>query len=445
MSSNLISIAANGVSAAEAGLNITAQNIDNAGTTGYVRRSVQQIELTAPSVSDAPNVVSVSGVMVTGVTRNTQNYLSNQVNVSAANAARANGLVTNLTNVESAVENSSVYASIGTFTASLQTLASNPTSTSQRQTVLADAQNMAQSFNLASTTLASAQQTMQSDATNSVSQINQLATNLAQVNQQISANANPATTGATLLDQRDALLSQLSSLTDATTTYNTNGTATLTLGGTTGQTLVSGGTANTLSMTTATNGTISFSLAGGTITPGGGAIAADQQGLASAATSATSLDTVANSIVSVVNTAQSSGTDLTGATGSAIFSGSGAAGISVSMTSASGIATAKAGAAANSTDISNLTAMQTALTTANPAGQTNTLIFNLSSSVQNATTAQTALTAIAAQAKTTADTNSGVDLNTEAANLLQYQQAFQASSKVIQTAETIFTQLLSIN
>jgi flagellar hook-associated protein 1 FlgK len=149
--------------------------------------------------------------------------------------------------------------------------------------------------------------------------------------------------------------------------------------------------------------------------------------------------------VSAVNTAQSSGTDLTGATGSAIFSGSGAAGISVSMTSASGIATAKAGAAANSTDISNLTAMQTALTTANPAGQTNTLIFNLSSSVQNATTAQTALTAIAAQAKTTADTNSGVDLNTEAANLLQYQQAFQASSKVIQTAETIFTQLLSIN
>ena len=52
--------------------------------------------------------------------------------------------------------------------------------------------------------------------------------------------------------------------------------------------------------------------------------------------------------------------------------------------------------------------------------------------------------ALLAQAQTQASNVSGVNLDEEAANLLKYQQAYQASGKVMQIADTLFDTLLSI-
>jgi flagellar hook-associated protein 1 FlgK len=48
------------------------------------------------------------------------------------------------------------------------------------------------------------------------------------------------------------------------------------------------------------------------------------------------------------------------------------------------------------------------------------------------------------QADKAAQNVSGVNLDDEAANLLKYQQAYQAASKVMQVADTIFNALLQI-
>jgi flagellar hook-associated protein 1 FlgK len=48
------------------------------------------------------------------------------------------------------------------------------------------------------------------------------------------------------------------------------------------------------------------------------------------------------------------------------------------------------------------------------------------------------------QAQAAANNVSGVNLDEEAANLLKYQQAYQASGKVMQIADTIFNALLQI-
>jgi flagellar hook-associated protein 1 FlgK len=48
------------------------------------------------------------------------------------------------------------------------------------------------------------------------------------------------------------------------------------------------------------------------------------------------------------------------------------------------------------------------------------------------------------QAQSAANNVSGVNLDEEAANLLKYQQAYQASGKVMQIADTIFNALLQI-
>ena len=444
MSSRLLSIAASGLAASSAALNVTAQNISNASTPGYVRETINQSELNTPENTGVTNAMALSGVHITGVNRDVSTYLQGQVYSTGSAAAAADGNVTNLTNVGNAIEQSNVYDSITAFQGALETLGANPTNASLRASVLADAQNMAQSLNLASNSLATAQSGMQTDATGGVSQINQLATNLAQINQQIAIDPDPANNGAGLLDQRDAALTALSKLTNFNTTYAANGTVTVQMGGAAGPNLVSGGTTTALASTTAANGTISFTLGGTALSITGGSLSADQNGLAAAATATTSLNAIASSLITTVNTAQAAGADLTGAAGAAMFSGTTAGNIAVTMTSGNQIATAAAGSAAGSQNIANLTAMQTALNTAGIATGANALIFTTSSATASATTAQTAQDAISTQAQSQLAAQSGVDLNTEAANLLQYQQAFQASGKVIQVASTLFNQLLAI-
>jgi flagellar hook-associated protein 1 FlgK len=52
--------------------------------------------------------------------------------------------------------------------------------------------------------------------------------------------------------------------------------------------------------------------------------------------------------------------------------------------------------------------------------------------------------ALLAQAREAQQDVSGVNLDEEAANLLKYQQAYQASGKVMQIASTLFDTLLSL-
>ena len=67
MASDLLAIASSGVRAARSALDVTAQNIANASTTGYVRRSVQLSELASASAFGQTGDLSFSGVRVIGM------------------------------------------------------------------------------------------------------------------------------------------------------------------------------------------------------------------------------------------------------------------------------------------------------------------------------------------------------------------------------------------
>ena len=72
MASDLLSIASSGAKAARAALDVTSQNIANASTAGYVRRSVNLQEM--PPSSAYGQVGSLSGVRLAGVTRNVDSF-----------------------------------------------------------------------------------------------------------------------------------------------------------------------------------------------------------------------------------------------------------------------------------------------------------------------------------------------------------------------------------
>ena len=78
--------------------------------------------------------------------------------------------------------------------------------------------------------------------------------------------------------------------------------------------------------------------------------------------------------------------------------------------------------------------------TSSYANYVNT-IGNTTNQLKATSTAQTALLTQATSAQQSVQ---GVNLNEEAANLIQYQQLYQANSKVIQTASTLFQSLLGM-
>jgi flagellar hook-associated protein 1 len=76
----------------------------------------------------------------------------------------------------------------------------------------------------------------------------------------------------------------------------------------------------------------------------------------------------------------------------------------------------------------------------------SSLITGLGSQAQQINTAQTAQAAVNAQALTSVQSVSGVNLDEEAANLLQWQQAYQAAAQALTVGNSLFTTLIdSVN
>jgi flagellar hook-associated protein 1 FlgK len=80
------------------------------------------------------------------------------------------------------------------------------------------------------------------------------------------------------------------------------------------------------------------------------------------------------------------------------------------------------------------------------SGAVGALISGAGAQAQQVNTAQTAQTAVNTQATTNVQSVSGVNLDEEAANLMQWQQAYQASAQALSVANGLFTSFLdSIN
>jgi flagellar hook-associated protein 1 FlgK len=84
--------------------------------------------------------------------------------------------------------------------------------------------------------------------------------------------------------------------------------------------------------------------------------------------------------------------------------------------------------------------------TTSVTGGVSALITGLGSQAQQINTAQTAQAAVNAQAVTSVQSTSGVNLDEEAASLLQWQQAYQAAAQALSIGNSLFTTLIdSVN
>jgi flagellar hook-associated protein 1 FlgK len=448
MASDLLSIGLSGAKAARTALDITAQNIANAGTDGYVRRSVGLAEMSATGYHGTINDVSLSGVRVERVVRNADAFRQSEVRRTGSDTARADAEVGGLGNAEAALEQSGVYPAITAFESSLQKLQEDPIDTSLRASVIEATRTMTATFQIASRQLDAVGTSLRFQASDGVAQVNRIAGELARTNLRLARAADASSDQTALLDQRDKLLGDLSQYGDINTSLSTDGSVTVTLGSATAgpptSPLVSGGTTAALAMTTATDGAISFTLDGAGLSLSGGSMAGQALAVGKLNQLKVDLDELAVDIVTTVNAAQGNGTARDGIAGADLLAGSSAATMSLVTGDPAKIATAPAGAPAGSRDSGNLGALRTALSVASPAGRMDAILFDVSATVSGRTVTRDALATISDAARTALVAQTGVDLDTEGVNLVRYQQAFQASGRVMQVASTLFDSLLQI-
>lgn len=441
MASDLLSIAASGARTARAALDVTAQNIANASSESYVRRSAWMEEVSAAGGQNRVGDISLSGSRIAGIRRNADMFRQAEVRRTGSDLARAQTELRGLENLQASLEQPGIHRAIVELEGALQQLSTDPTSLSLRAAVLAGADTLARKFNIAAETLEAAGEGLRFDAAAKVEETNVTAGELARVNIRL-ARAGPGSSDrAALLDQRDALLERLSGAVNISTSFAADGAVTVAAGG---ATMISGGDAYSLAMATAADGTIAFSIAGTPIAPSGGSLSGAALALRTGVDVRARLDALADSIGGTFNAAQAAGVALDGTPGQPVFAGAGAAGIAVVVSDGAALATAPAGAPAGSRDGANLAMLRQALDNGGASETMNGLLFDISSAVSGRGVTRDALDSIAASARIALEAQAGVDLDTEAANLMRFQQAFQASGRAMQVAGRIFDTLMEL-
>ncbi len=444
MPSDLLSIAYSGARVARSALDVTAQNIANASTEGYVRRTITSEEVAFAGGPGQEGKVTFSGAWVEGITRNADPFRQAEVRRTAGDLQRANVELSGLRDIENAIENSGVFDAMVDFEAGLQQLSADAVDPARRAVVVAASEALASSFNIAASNLSATAQGLQVEADALTSEVNTLGAELTRVNLKLIRSGGRAGDQSALLDERDRLLEGLASITSITTQFQATGSVNVSLGTSPGSSFVQAGNVGTFTATFAADGTPSFAVDGAAIDPGAGRLAGSALALSEVAAVRSRLDAMAANLADTVNNAQAAGVALDGSAGQPIFSGTTAATISVAISSGEAIATAPAGAGAGSRDSSNLAALRQSLTSLDPAQQVSNLLLDVSSKVAGRDITQSALETIATSARSALQEQAGVDLDQEAANLIRYQQAFQASGRAMQVASEIFDTLLGI-
>jgi flagellar hook-associated protein 1 FlgK len=417
--------ALSGLEAAQAAINTSGENISNANTPGYTRQTVQTVAtspLNIPALSQRGGGTQLgTGVSITDITRIRNQFLDVQYRAQNSATSNANSNASELGQVQTAVNepsSSGLQSVMSKYWSAWSSLANAPTSAAAQQAVVDAGQTLAATFNAVSSQI----QTVQSQAaqqyatlTGANGQVAQDAQQIATLNTQISQATQAGISPNTLLDQRDKLLDDLSSLAQISVSTGSNGAVTVNFGDAASP-LVSG--------TTVTWPQTLTSASGGQL----GSLLNMSSSTGPIGQYLSSLDSVASQVISSVNALQPS---------SPFFSGTTAGTIAVSATAAT------VQTSSSSTSGADLAQGIANLANGAPDQAYAAFVANVGSGVQAAQSTQSTQQAVLTAVSNQRQSVSGVSLDEEMTNLIQYQQAYQASARVMNAIDSTLNTLIN--
>jgi flagellar hook-associated protein 1 FlgK len=434
-------------------MSLSGQNLANVNNTSYAD---EQLDVSDATPLETPIGEEGTGVQMTGISESRDPLLDSQIQAEASVTGSLTAQQTYLQNAEgylgeqitssssSATPDSpnGLAADLSNLFDSFQSLSTDPSNLSSSQTAVQSAQQVAAQFNQVSKQLSTVQADLNSSVQTDVTSANQDLNTIATLNQQIvEAQANGGSADQ-LVDQREQTLENLAGLANFSTTTQANGAVNVSIGGVT---MVSGvsvtdsletyDSGNGQLLVQDQNGGKPITLTGGSIegeiTARDGALASLQSGL----------NTLASQLITQVNTIYSAGYDLNGNTGQDLFTGTDASNIGVNsnvVTDPSQFqAAGTAGAAGDNTVAlalaqlgnQNITGLNNQTFSANYAQTVSNLGGSISSVNSDLNTSQV-VTQMLTNDRASA---SGVSLDGEMSNLIQYQKAYEASAELITT------------
>ena len=245
---NTLGIGTTALSALQRAISTTGQNIANVNTDGYSRQSVT---FSARPAQDIGAGYLGSGVQVTSIDRAYSQFMANDVQQRTASSGYYSLYANAAERVDSMLgdPSTSITQAMDSFFASAEAVANSPTSLPERQVMLSNAETLVQRFDYIVGRVDDVTKEMNSQIAGAVSEINQLAGGIATLNDEISkVSGRSSGLPNDLLDQRDALIVQLSSLVDTKTLAQDDGSLNVFIGR--GQPLVTGSVAETMATQT---------------------------------------------------------------------------------------------------------------------------------------------------------------------------------------------------
>jgi flagellar hook-associated protein 1 FlgK len=446
--SDLLGIGASGVSAYGAALSVVGENVANSQTDGYARRLVD-IQSTGATGNNGfyTSKIGPGGAQAGPVTRAWDQYKSTDAWSATADDGRTAANAAWLDSAGNALADgdAGLGAQVTAVFTAANTLAADPTSSTARAKMMNALGTAASGISGAATQLQRVSNGIGTAAQSAVAGVNDDLSSLAKLNVAIARTPDGTDAKATLADQRDKLLSDISGKLGVDAAIGRDGTVSLNLSGSSGTTLLSGATAALIGVAQASDGRLAFTAglgsSGTAIAPTGGAMAGLAQAADTTAGLRNGLDAVATGFATQVNDWNAAGLTASGTAGGALLTATGgAAGLALVATSGDAIAAAGTDGSANG----NLLAFPDLR---GPDGAENRISLLVNGAAQTLSSAQSQAAAASTRksAALTAQSDvGGVSLNQEAADLVRFQQAYQGSAKVIQAAQTTMNAILSL-
>lgn len=457
MSFLALEIARNALTANRQAMDVAAQNVANASTPGYVRQRALLAPLTNASAGGAAQ--AGLGVQVADVQRLRDQCLEAQIGHQEGALGHEQALSASLARVEGIfpdLDGNGITSALGRMFDALQRLQTSPDSLTARREVLSEAGSLCDQFHETAHQLAAEASTLERELDRTVSRANQLLQQVGELNGQITAAGGGSTTND-LRVTREQAIRELGNLCGAMGLDEPDGSQSVLIGGIR---LVQGSSITPLALVSAAGAPSRHYLAVGTLTDLDG-LSGRVGGLLQARDGALGswqahLDNLAATLADALNAAHGAGFDLNGRSGGEALTyepGAAASTLAVAPALASDPRLlAAAGAVGGSPgDGMNAGAMAAVREARLFGGGSQTaeefhadLLQEVGASAQRSTDAVAAREVLLQSLDGQYASQAGVSLDEEAVDIMRYQQAYNASVKLVQTALEMLDELLAL-
>jgi flagellar hook-associated protein 1 FlgK len=206
---SVLNIARSGLDASQTAIQTVSHNVANVNTPGYSEQKAVLVE-----AEPTPSSVGLlgNGVSIQQIKSYFDQNLQDAITSKNSDVQEQQVYEQYLTQIQSVFneDNSNLSTNITKFFNDWSTLSTDPTSTSDKQTVASDGKTLCTTFNTMYSNLTSLQSALNGEVSTQISDINGITSQIASLNQLISQSGGGTSQANDYIDQRNQLLQQLS-------------------------------------------------------------------------------------------------------------------------------------------------------------------------------------------------------------------------------------------